>query len=203
LAVGLMATAANAATIGLRWAGNANQNNEGGGTIEVWLNLLAGETASGVIFDYLSADPNLEVTAQATTVTGWVAPSTSGPLNNHQFNSTANVGFILAGPIADLVVGTTTIAITGALDETIKEIFFNAHTNAVGVVNDAGSKLTWDARYNNTPSPGYIAFGDWGNPGWGGKGGQLTPNPLLITKVPEPSSLALIALGGFALLRRR
>lgn len=204
LVIGLMATAANAATIGLRWAGNANQNNDGDGVIEVYLQLLNGETASTVIFDYWTTATNLEVTAQGTTVPNWAAPTSSGPLNNFQFNSSANVGANLAGPIADIVVGTTTIDVTGDLDGTIKEIFFNAHANPVGVLNATGARLTWDARYNDqSVTPGYIAFGDWGNPGWIGKPGQPTANPLLITKVPEPTSLALIALGGFALLRRR
>jgi len=32
---------------------------------------------------------------------------------------------------------------------------------------------------------------------------QIPRDPLIITKVPEPASLALLALGGFAAIMRR
>jgi hypothetical protein len=209
MAVGLMATAADAALIGLRWAENPAQVNEGAGTIEVYMSLTSGDVVAGVTFNYGSADPNLIATAQGTTVPNWqqTGDVADGILGNVQFAASANVGGLLAGPIADVVVGTTTVAINGPLDGTTKDIFALIPQNAVGVTGGTGSPLTWNANYASNPAySGYIAFAPWGNPGWGTMpllGHQPTPNPLQITKVPEPSSLALIALGGFALLRRR
>jgi len=204
LAVGLMATAANAATIGLRWAETPTQNLEAmSGHIEVYVNLIAGESLSTVVFNY-AAGTNLNLVANGTNVPGWAAAGAPGALNGSQFASAANPGFNVQGP-ANIVAGYTTIAVTGLPDLTVKQIFGQIPQNAVGVLKGDGAAFTWDARYS-AETAGYISFGNWGNPGWGTKttkGHQPTPNPLLITKTPEPTSLALVALGGFALLRRR
>lgn len=78
-------------------------------------------------------------------------------------------------------------------------------TGADYVNNDA----IWDARpgYADAYGAAYWAFGEWGNPGWSrfvkkDQVGQLGANPLVLL-TPEPSSLALLVLGGFAALRRR
>lgn len=207
VAVGLMATAANAATIGLRWAEAPGSQNlaASGGTIEVYMDLLSGDVISGVVFDYSTLATNLTVTGQTANVPGWGQSGVAGPLNGRQFGGFANTALDLLQTPGNHVIGTTTISVEGPLDLSTKDIFAAIPQNAVGVVNQAGSRLTWDARYNGSFA-GYIAFGNWGNPGWGTKpasGHQPTANPLQITKTPEPTSLALVALGGFALLRRR
>lgn len=207
LAVGLMATAANAATIGLTWAESAGQNLDAmQGTIQVNLALLGGESVSGVIFDYSAPGSNLAVTAQTANKPGWAQNGTTGPLNGRQFLAFANTAADnLVGPMAKSVVGTTVVSAPLPADGSIANIFALIPQNAVAVADGSGAKMTWDARYNESTA-GYIAFGDFGNPGWGTKttkGHQPTASPLQLTKVPEPTSLALIALGGFALLRRR
>jgi len=207
VAVGLMATAANAATIGLQWAEAPGSQNlaASGGTIQVYLNVLGGEQISGVVFDYSTLAENLTVTGQTANVPGWGQSGVAGPLNGRQFGGFANTAADLIDAAGSYIVGTTVITVEGPADLTTKNITALVPQNAVGVVNQLGQRLTWDARYNATFA-GYIAFGNWGNPGWGTKpasGHQPTANPLQITKTPEPTSLALVALGGFALLRRR
>ncbi|HRX85414.1 MAG TPA: PEP-CTERM sorting domain-containing protein [Phycisphaerae bacterium] len=207
LAVGMIATAANAATIGLRWSDTTANLHEGPGTVEVYMQLLGGESIGGVVFNWGASDLNLTITDQGTNLNGWgeAGDLAGGTVQGAQFSAGANPGFNLQGPAGDVVIGYSAIGITGLLDGSTKEITAAIPQNAVGVVDGSGAALTWDARYNTT-SPGYIAFGDYGNPGWGTKtamGHQPTANPLLITKTPEPTSLALVALGGFALLRRR
>jgi hypothetical protein len=210
MAVGLMATAANAALIGARWAGNPDQKNFGNGTVEIWMNLTAGDVISGFAFEFATTDaPNLTIGNYQSGLGGqWAAGGIPGTLalgSGTQFNvSTPNAADNLdvAGPV---VMGTFDVTITGPFDGTTKEIYLGAHLVPFGVFDQNAAGLTWDARYASTAA-GYVAYMDWGNPGWGTKtsmGHQPTANPLLITKTPEPTSIALVALGGFALLRRR
>lgn len=219
-AVGLMATAANAALIGAKWAGHDDQKNFGNGTVEVWLQLfdlpLAGggtEGTAGLFFEFATTNaPNLSIGNFQTGLGGqWNAGGIPGDLSTGsgtQFVvSTPNAGDNLVNPGAYLM-GTFDVTISGPLDDSTKQIFLGAHITGNGVFDTAGTRMAWDSRYatlgSSTGYGGYVAYMNWGNPGWGNTTmGQPTPNPLLITKTPEPTSLALVALGGFALLRRR
>ena len=49
---------------------------------------------------------------------------------------------------------------------------------------------------------GYWTFGK-GSPGVSTMAVQIPRDPLIITKIPEPASLAILGLGRLALLRRR
>jgi hypothetical protein len=61
----------------------------------------------------------------------------------------------------------------------------------------------WDRTDANVKS-GYIAYGNWGNPGWGGTAkGQPTPNGLMLENIPEPLGTTLLGAGAFALVGRR
>lgn len=216
LTVGLMATASNAAVLGLRWqADPLSQNSNGGGTVEVWVDAFAGDFITGLNFQFVGDNPNLFISDIATTVPGWNPGGFAASLaagSGAQFSSAAPLPQFNLNPQVNTsyILGTFNLGFTGPADGTIKEIMITAanESTGVGLLGAGAARLTWDSRYAATFS-GYAAFGDWGNPGWSkivknaGEVGQLTPNPLLITKVPEPSSLALIALGGFALLRRR
>ena len=217
MAVGLMAAAANAEVIGLRWADTPGvANHQGGGTVEVFLTMNGNAeyhgAVSGVIFGYAGAtaatvpDANLVVGNFTSPVPTWEGGGIVGPMAGAQFA----VGGItpLAGP-GEFVLGTFDVSFTGPADNSIKAFTALIPQNPAGLLNAAGSKMTWDGNASTTLYQyNAVSFeGNFGNPGWGTKianGHEPTANPLFITKiVPEPTSLALVALGGFALLRRR
>ena len=229
LVVGLMAVAANADTIGLRWAdAPAVSGHQGGGTVEVVLikNPYGGagnpadpnfsSTIAGIAFNFsganknLPADGNLVVNNYATTIPSWAT--------NDQDGAMATARFALGGlqPLSgagEFVLGTFDVSFTGPADLTTKAFTIRLPQEAIGLGDGSGQRVAWNSVTSVFGADDYsyksvsFAAGLFGNPGWGTKAGanaQLTPNPLFITKiVPEPTSLALVALGGFALLRRR
>jgi hypothetical protein len=75
-----------------------------------------------------------------------------------------------------------------------------------GFYDGNSQRLTWDSRYNTTYS-GYIAYGHFGNPGWGTspeKGHQPTPDPLLTRPgIPEPATAGLVLCGIARIAMRR
>jgi hypothetical protein len=224
VAVGLVATAANAATIGLRWAGEPGVQNHVGmtGTIEVYMTLnsdaqtenAGADTLSTVTFLFDTPATNLFVTGQTASPPGWNQAGTPGPLDVRQFGAFATVGNSITGGVGvgagEFVVGTVTLLVAPPADGSVKDIFALIEQDPAGVLDINGAAMVWDRRYNDLGDPSQyannIAFAEpqFGNPGWGSAmAGQQTAVPLQITKIPEPTSLALVALGGFALLRRR
>jgi len=228
MAVGLMATAANAATIGLRWSDTPDQKHLGPGTVEFYIQMLDGEGSApggalpadnvgrlaGAASDLfcLGGDcSNLTVTnPQQGTAPQWNAVL----IGNGSIPGTTISAFTpstgpnyLLGP-QDVVLMTFDVGYTGSgTDE--KSFGIDLLTNpGGGAIDEFAGSYVWDARYNTSFS-GYIAYGDYGYVGWdaatkkGTHYGQPDSSALIITKVPEPSALALLALGGFALLRRR
>jgi len=229
LAVGLFAVAANADTIGVRWADTPGAaGHDGGGTVEVVLVKNpyggSGSTApdpnfssviAGIAFNFaganktLPADENLVVGNYATSIPSWATNTQDGAMATARF---ALGGLQTLTGAGEFVLGTFDVSFTGPADQTIKAFTIRLPQEAIGLGDGAGQRVTWNSVTsvygNNDYSYKSVSFGSglFGNPGWGTKAGanaQMTPNPLFITKVPEPTSLALVALGGFALLRRR
>jgi hypothetical protein len=217
-----MATAANAALIGARWAQTPDQKLFGtSGTVEIWLQLTGNESIiSSVLMDFsknnLAEQTNLFVDNYNTDRPGWGTDGQTGllgPGTQASWGSAGNLttDWIQPGAVGPQLMGTFDVTVLGLADGTTKPIFLNFHTAPLGVLDDTATPLVWDARYaaggtDGMGYGGYIAYMNWGNPGWGTMDiamVQFYPNPLLITKTPEPASMALVALGGFALLRRR
>lgn len=224
LVVGMVATAANAATIGMKWAGTDDQKIFAAPSDTVAVDIIltiyatgpAQEGVSGVgyvnmpvvdgnlIQIGLVADPLGQLDAAGWS---WGSGGADGALGD----GTQQVAFFAAGSgdlamtPGEYVIGRQLLHL--ADDSPIggenKEIKFD-HAFGVDVFNAAGASMLFNLAKSTTyyyaGYPGYVSYSHFGNPGWKQ---QQDPNPLLLGKIPEPASLALLALGGVAVLRRK
>lgn len=211
-AVALIAPCSSAATIGLRWKGQAvslqklDVLGSTPGTAQVWMDLLPGESVGTLAFTLGGNSPPLAVIG-ARGPAGWSFRSTIGALNSTSFEAwTLDPALQLQGPARGFPAGELDIRF--AQSSQIAQAIY-AHLPDQpwgGVFSATGSRFLWDARYHTT-YPGYIAYGNYGNPGWGhtvAKGHQPTANPLLIeTYMPEPSTTVLLATAAAACGARR
>jgi hypothetical protein len=179
-------------------------------TVEVWLELLDGESTSGMFDNLTKVIPDVSLTDFRAVPDGWEASGLLGPLDGvRQFvYSSISSEEILFGP-GEFTLGEFDLTISAPLDGSNREFALTCQDPAFpqGVYNQTAGRYRWDARYN-TQYSGYIAYGDYGNPGWsrvgqGGEIGQPTPKPLILQLAPEPTSLLLLAFGGYALVRKR
>jgi len=229
LAVALMATAADATLIGLRWKDAPAQQSLDVATgapavVQVYITTMAGDLKLQGIGGRLQAWDNaaantattsiVNETAVAAPLPGWVvsAPpvTTLGPLNAAltQFGTFQPIDGAGVGNVAGTYI-LAEITLTHT-EVATKNIYLTLDRNTVSLFSDGGnqpySDLTTQGKWDRTKAnvnSGYIAYGNWGNPGWGGAAkGQQTPNGLIL-HTPEPASLALLVLGGIAALRRR
>jgi hypothetical protein len=245
LAVGFMATAANAAQLSLRFAGGATEVTMAGpsdsATIEVLLTWTAadggknpsktsginarfevGDRVPGVGGDYIEDDfgqpdaGKYVVTETTTPVAGWntLGSSAAGAAfdSSYFFAAEDPTGTVrLSGAaVGTAVLGSFTIhKQTFTPGDTY--IAFRIGAALPAVAEGASAWLSrW--QYTNQNARNQYLFNNAGaalpgNPGdagpeWASHGFE-TLNPLIIHNVPEPSALALLALGGLAMLRRR
>jgi hypothetical protein len=218
LTVGLLAGTANAASLYMEWAAEggatATHDMEVGDSavINIYVDLLAGETFSTLAYAN-SAQPLVSQTGTTVVPANWGNGSFNGTTlgaGGQQIAFAANNPLVdfLSGPSPYTLIGTQTVQLSAAAspgDPDVPVAFQDPTLAGMLFYDMNGAPFTWDARYNTSYS-GYVAFANYGNPGWGlnpAKGHQPTPNPLYINIIPEPSALALLALGGFSLLRRR
>lgn len=218
LALGLMAGAANAATLRLSWEGGSTAPRDiapsGSATIQVWMDLLAGDTLSGVFFEYRTLPAmSVQTTAATAAPTNWsnaVVP-TYGIMGQPgvQYQAGAfNPATDSVSGAASILIGTQTVHLMAGSwmpSDNIEIVFDHAADNSstrTGVVNRTGGFYTIDPRYSSTYS-GYYTYGTGAPAITVPKKWAIARNPLVIHVVPEPGSLALIALGGLALIRRR
>jgi len=209
LALVLFATSAPAATVGIQWVDHPltpTLNALPGSTVtaQVSLDLLTGESSAGFISWFTNTTPQLTIGQQVSLAPGWLADQYPGPLIPAQLVYYApNIGTILHGPFNNLI-GEFEVNVASTPGDLLP-LALAAQATPVGLINEAGHSYVWDARYHTT-FPGYVAYGNFGNPGWGTnplQGHQPTPNPLYVRVVPEPLTVAPLIMGGFALLFRR
>ena len=186
--------------------------------VEIWLDLLAGDSVVGLLtaFEY-PWDTALTVPAYVPGAIDQTAHAvdTGMPVNWATQGVDARIGpnsgdarasFVNANnqnPItgaASWLVGKATLHQTAIGVPGTYEIVFYKGGNFPDITKDDGGSMVYNVTYASY-SPGYWAFGAYGNPGKGpSKTGR---NPLIINCVPEPGALALLALGGLSVLRRR
>jgi hypothetical protein len=236
--MGLMAAAANAGTLSMRFAGDGNEVTMAPSdtvTIEIVFEMSAtqdgpktpsrltgmdlrfevGAIVPGVGQDYVANDSGLNkfvVTGSSADQSGW--NNNSDP-NGSFFNlggffysvtDPSNTG-ILGTTLGPQVIGTITIhkAGPGPWPAADLGVVFRNGGALPGLYNIGAN---WGNRFGYTTEvarnqflTGQGSSGD-GNPALPYHGYE-TFEPLIIHCVPEPGSLALLALGGFAALRRR
>jgi hypothetical protein len=237
LAVGMMATAADAATLSMRFVGGGNEATMGvsdSATIEVLITMGVndgpkspsrltgadlrfdvGSTADAGFGPYVVADSGnggngkFSVTG-ATAFPGWSTAATSGvggPFNGDFFLSGGDPAGV-AGPTGtapgSFVILTFTIHKDFFAEGDTYIVFRNGA--ALPALSNGGAAWTNRFGYDTEVARNQFLQGQ-GSSGDAGPQyayhGYETFEPLIIHNIPEPSALALLALGGFAALRRR
>jgi len=255
LAVGLTATAANAAQLSLRFAGGGTEvtmgpEASGSATIEVLLTFTAP-------FDNSAKTPSRISTINARFEVGDLAinPDGGGTYIQDDFGDTDAGKWVVTDTSTDVAGWNTdgaspdgnpfdasyffaaedpsgAIQIVGSPERTVVLGSFTIHKALPSPFNDGDTFIAfrvgaalpalgqaasgWGNRFGYTNqiarnqflfNDGTIAGGLPGNPGDQRPQdlfhGYETLNPLVIHNVPEPSALALLALGGLAMLRRK
>lgn len=211
LAVGLAATAANAATVRMNFVGGGQAASVVIGqpfTIEYWLDIPTIETTVGqyqfpleaVAGDAVAAmsySPNLALghgaADQSFANNGYPAPI--GAFTGFSISFADIDGGPLTGVTGSFLMGTATYQASAEGDY---ELAFSQADSFF--IDQGGNNFVYDTRPSYYGYQGYYIYGNWGNPGVP-KAAQRSPLSLHVT--PEPASLALLAFGGFAALRRR
>ena len=220
VAVAMLATTANAANLRMNFAPNpygTEQEVTLAPTqevdVEIWLDLIAGEDSVGILtafeqpWDTVSAayvPGAIDQTAHCTSLFDWVPLGVDAPIGPNPGEARAAFGNLdnqdpITGPGSHLV-GTATLHQTAIGVGGTYEIVFYKGGNFPTITQSTGAAMVYNVNYAGV-YPGYWAFGAYGNPGK--LAGKIGRNPLIINCVPEPGALALLALGGLSVLRRR
>lgn len=201
--------------------------------VEIWVDLVAGDTLSGVggpFWPTSTADqgayPNyvegLEAVAwgPGTDAMDWITPGGLGVVGSptHSISLAApTAAQVIDGP-GSFLLGVMTIHQNNIInaDSTyfnedgtdefdFYPIMFGGNPAAIpNLSNGTGADYPFSPVYQ--AYSGYYTWGQGASAVSGkGPGGayNLPDNPLIVHCIPEPASLALLALGGLAIIRRR
>jgi hypothetical protein len=220
LVVGMVATAASATTIGIRFKDFPDDTKvflDVTDTVEIEVVVMIPAGSGGTLSGFAGVfapvvDDNLSIISSESKTPDWEDLSIWGVLGSQSEEGPGAPGSVKAAfaaisPSQDslgegtFALGNVTIHMDalGAIDN--KEIVFD-HA-FVDLFDAAGAGLSYAPTYGGTYGS-YWGYGTYGSPGATGPfSGVDARSPLFIQKVPEPASLAFLVLGGLALVRRR
>jgi len=225
VAVGFIAGTANAATLWMQFADGSDEVTLAPSQtvdVQIFVDMLPADTLAGVtgqFWPFGTADQGAYPTfveglddmgIVANPALGWDSGSGVGPLGSAATN--INVGAPTAAQAisgaGSFMVGTMTLHQNDLqnIDSTyfpdFYPVMFGGDPSALpNLIMPSGSKFKFDPRYSSS----YAGYYTWGQ----GASGIVKPkytveaDPLIVHCIPEPASLALLALGGLALIRRR
>lgn len=226
LMVASFATAASAAQLSLSFVGpgaldatNAEVPAGGTVTVQVEWTMSASEGTDfgfrGVSFNLtgnnhaadgtspngsIGEDAQLSMINRAASLAGFGVGGADGTVGGLSRFQVATAGT----PVSDggtHIAGTFDIAVDALASlGSVHSFYMLRNANALSPeANQAQGVQTWD--FSATPAAGYPEY-SIGN-GFAGKNNGSGAIPMNITVTPEPAALALLALGGVAVLRRR
>lgn len=230
LFAGLMTTAANGAFLDMKWAGTEDTvmtlAPSETATIEIWWTMSASDGGKSPahltdlqgrfwVFDHEPVSPeniaagfapSLASVTGVAGANGFNTGSSDAPgaqLEDYFFGY--NQGDIIGTNLTPTLVGTVEIHCDGpALDPVY--IAFNV-IDPLPAANDGPGNWVHRWQYSTFIAPGQFRIGQ-GNPGdqaseWDPFHNYEVWSPLTLIQTPEPATLALLALGGLAVIRRR
>ncbi len=196
LSIGFADTSGNTR---LTWPGEVIDIN-----VYVTMGAYSSDVISGVAFSNTAVTGLSQVGIGSEPVLPlWIAGGVNGPFGSNQFAvgaSNAVTDSVTAAPGTRILIGVQKVEVDfWAAGEYELEITFGTHA-PTNIGSDTGL-LTYNQAYGDYA--GYWAFGT-GDPGKSdGPAPTHRPADPLIVYMPEPASLALLAIGGLALIRRR